>query len=234
MDLKEYMSVRCACNVVRQETPAKERLTFDEFAILCHLYEAGEELRTSEIADYQGVLRPTMTHRTNHLARLGLITRHEGESDRRNVCCKISEKGIEVKDQLCAEVCNSIQNGAPLHRSSPERICKFVDAMGTMFCMSGDLVLLALQLSGDDSMSVSQIVRTLGLLQPTVSMSVSSLVDRGLVSRNRATSDATRTLQVGLTPEGKARALELTAEVNKIVVRRNRRGRNEEEETASE
>ena len=41
-------------------------------------------------------------------------------------------------------------------------------------------------------------------------------------------------MRVGLTPEGKARALELTAEVNKIVVRRNRRGRNEEEETASE
>lgn len=223
MELKEFMSVRCACNIVRQETPAPERLTFEELAILCHLFENGDELKTSEIADYQGVLRPTMTHRTNHLARLGLITRHEGIHDRRNVCCAISEKGIEVKDHLCREVCNHIQNGAPLHRSSPERICKFIDAMGTVFCMSGDLVLLALQMSGDDSLSVSQIVRTLGLLQPTVSMSVSSLVDRGMVERNRATPDATRTLQVSLLPEGKARALELADRVNQIVVRRNRR-----------
>ena len=143
MELKEFMSVRCACNIVRQETPAPERLTFEELAILCHLFENGDELKTSEIADYQGVLRPTMTHRTNHLARLGLITRHEGIHDRRNVCCAISDKGVEVKDRLCREVCSHIQNGAPLHRSSPERICKFIDAMGTVFCMSGDLVLLA-------------------------------------------------------------------------------------------
>lgn len=227
MELREFMSVRCACNIVRQETPAAERLTFEELAILCHLYEAGEELKTSEIADYQGVLRPTMTHRTNHLARLGLITRHEGTQDRRNVCCGISEKGIEVKDRLTREVCDHIQNGAPLHRSSPERICKFIDAMGTVFCMSGDLVLLALQMSGEDSLSVSQIVRTLGLLQPTVSMSVSSLVDNGLVERNRATPDATRTLQVSLLPAGKERALELADRVNQIVVRRTRRAAKE-------
>lgn len=227
MELKEFMSVRCACNIVRHEMPVAERLTFEELAILCHLYESGRELRTSEIADYQGVLRPTMTHRTNHLASLGLITRHEGEQDRRNVCCAISEKGTEVMQGLCQSVCDHIVNGAPLHRSNAARMCKFIDAMGTVFCMSGDLVLLALYMSGEEEMKVSQIVQSLGLLQPTASMSVSKLVDQGLCERNRRSPSAARTLEVSLTPQGREVALGLADRIRQIVVRRNRTPRSE-------
>ena len=79
------MSVRRAYNVVRQMVVSGERLTFEEFAIICHLCECDEPLKTSAIAEYQGALRPTMTHRTNHLEELGLIDRTEGTSDRRNV-----------------------------------------------------------------------------------------------------------------------------------------------------
>ena len=93
MDLKEFMSVRRAYNAVRQSVPSEGRLTFEEFAILCRLDFAGVPMKTSDIAEYQGALRPTMTHRTNHLAALGLIDRSEGENDRRNVVCSISEEG---------------------------------------------------------------------------------------------------------------------------------------------
>ena len=72
MELREYLSIRRAYNLVRQESDASERLTSSEFAILCRLDVAGGSLRTSDIAEYQGSLRPTMTHRTKHLATLGL------------------------------------------------------------------------------------------------------------------------------------------------------------------
>ena len=78
MDLKEFMSVRRAYNAVRQSVPSEGRLTFEEFAILCRLDFAGVPMKTSDIAEYQGALRPTMTHRTNHLAALGLNDRSEG------------------------------------------------------------------------------------------------------------------------------------------------------------
>ena len=63
MDLREYMSVRRAYNVVRQKVESDERLTFEEFAILCRLDVANAPLKTSAIAEYQSALRPTMTHR---------------------------------------------------------------------------------------------------------------------------------------------------------------------------
>ena len=68
MELREFMSVRRAYNLVRQETDTSRRLTFEEFAILCRLDIVNEPMKTSAIAEYQGALRPTMTHRTNHLA----------------------------------------------------------------------------------------------------------------------------------------------------------------------
>ena len=81
LDLREYMSVRRAYNIVRQMVESSERLTFEEFAIISHLSNSGAPMRTSDIAEYQGSLRPTMTHRTNHLEELGLIERSEGEKD---------------------------------------------------------------------------------------------------------------------------------------------------------
>ena len=87
MDLREDMSVRRAYNVVRQKVESDKRLTFEEFAILCRLSMADTTLKTSAIAEYQSALRPTMTHRTNHLSGLGFIERGEGDTDRRNVVC---------------------------------------------------------------------------------------------------------------------------------------------------
>lgn len=81
MKVCEYLSVRRAFGLVRQSTPASGRVTFDELGIMCHLANVGKPLRTSEIAEHQGVLRPTMTHRAGHLSELGLIERRMGRSD---------------------------------------------------------------------------------------------------------------------------------------------------------
>ena len=68
MEVREYLAIRRAYNTIRQRCDADKRLTFSEFAIACRLSLSPEGLRTSDIAEYQGCLRPTMTHRTKHLA----------------------------------------------------------------------------------------------------------------------------------------------------------------------
>lgn len=221
MDLREYMSLRCAYNLVRHEVPAESRLTFEEYAILSHLNECGE-LKTSEIADYQQVLRPTMTHRTNHLAELDLISRREGLVDRRNVCCRISPKGVEMLERLSSSVMESIPSGQPLHRSTAERIAVVADAMGQVFCTAGDLVLLGLGMSDGGVSSVSELVGTLGLLQPTVSMSVSTLVSDRKVERGLKASSKSRSIGLTLTEEGLSVERELERKIDGIIVHRHR------------
>lgn len=219
MDLREYMSVRRAYNVVRQSVASSERLTFEEFAILCRLDASEGPMNTSSIAEYQGALRPTMTHRTNHLAGLGLIERAPGERDRRNVVCSISDLGRERVRELCGLTRAKIRSGRSLSRTSPERIEKYVDAMGSFFCNAGDLVLLGLLASEEGELTVMQLVDALGLLQPTVSMSVASLADDGLVVRERSASGG-HTTRVSLTDAGSEEALDIEESIKRIVVRR--------------
>ncbi len=223
MDLREYMSVRRAYSLVRQSQPARERLTFEEFAVLCRLQVAGEPMKTSDIAEYQGALRPTMTHRTNHLAELGLISRGEGGEDRRNVVCSITPEGARFVDMVSERTCKEILPGQPLSRTLPERIVKYVDAMGSTFAKAGDLVLLAMLAEDAQTVTITRLVDALGLLQPTVSMSVSSLVAEGLVERGPS-----RASGLALTPRGSARAAELASVIAEIVVKRRPRSQKAE------
>lgn len=223
MDLKEFMSVRRAYNIVRQVVEPAERLTFEEFAILCRLDVSQASMKTSAIAEYQGALRPTMTHRTNHLSTLGLIERTEGAEDRRNVVCAISERGHERVEELSDLTRSQIPSGRALCRTTAERIRKYVDAMGALFCKAGDLVLLGLYAADEGSLTIMQIVDALGLLQPTVSMSVSSLAGEGLVERLHDTSSPHAT-SVSLTPAGVSEAEALVGRIESLVVRRKLRG----------
>ena len=221
MELNEYMSVRRAYNLVRQDQPSSVRLTFEEYAILCHLSNIDGELKTSQIADYQGVLRPTTTHRTNHLSSLSLINRHEGLEDRRNVCCSVSEAGRAEVNRLSKALVSKIEPGQPLHRSTPERITMVVDAMGEIFCTAGDLVLLGLSQDPDMGKSISELVDMLGLLQPTVSMSVAALVEDHFILRG--TNDgSTRMVRMGLTPTGSEAASAMQARIEGLLVHRRR------------
>ena len=174
---------------------------------------------TSAIAEYQGALRPTMTHRTNHLEGLGLIDRVEGTTDRRNVVCSVTERGRERALELAELTCAQIPNGHALSRTTPERIVKYVDAMGSFFCQAGDIVLLGLRAAGGGPLTVMQLVDALGLLQPTVSMSVAALAEAGYVTRARGVSSL-RTTSVSLTARGAEAAEELEEGIEGIVVRR--------------
>ncbi|MDI9590621.1 MAG: MarR family transcriptional regulator [Acidobacteriota bacterium] len=220
MELREYLSIRRAYNLVRQGMGADRRLTFVEFAILCRMTVLRRPMNTSEIAEYQGSLRPTMTHRTKHLAELGLMSRSKGVSDRRNVVCEITDEGEAFVSDACRLVCDILRTGTVLSRSSPQRICRFVDAMGAVTCLSGDLVLLGISASEAEACTVSDLVAQLGLLQPTVSMSVSSLERAGLVRRARRGGANGKLVDISLTETGRERSQALLDEIDALSVRR--------------
>ncbi|MCI1665004.1 MAG: MarR family transcriptional regulator [Atopobiaceae bacterium] len=232
MEIREYLSVRKAYNLVRQSLPSEERLTFEEFSMLCHLSEEDRPLNTSAIADYQGVLRPTMTHRSNHLAGLGLIDRAEGLADRRNVCVSISDAGMSKMNELSDEVSKCIPQTAPLGRAPGSRIIKYADAMGSVFCMAGDLILLALDTELGGSSSVTGLVDCLGFLQPTISMSVSTLTGEGLVERNRTPRETSRTVCVAITHKGSEAIYPVECQICDAIVRRSGKRRSDKEGTA--
>ncbi len=169
MEHREYISIRRSYNLVRQDLDSSRRLTFQELAALCRLYNSKSGLKTSDIAAYQGCLRPTMTHRTKHLEQLGLIGRERGGSDRRNVVCFVSDEGTAYVREVSERICKRIGVGHSLARTTPERICRYVDAMGCVECDAGELILLGLLLIDESPVSVSRSRRS----RPTASSSAS-------------------------------------------------------------
>ena len=220
MELREYLAIRSAYNLVRQDMPTERRLTFVELAILCRMSVLGRAMNTSEIAEYQGALRPTMTHRTKHLSELGLISRTKGSSDRRNVVCEITEEGEAFVTEVCQLVCDVLHSGVVLSRTTSQRICRYIDAMGSITCMSGDLVLLGILQSTDGASTVSGLVNVLGLLQPTVSMSVAALEGEGMIERLRHNDGGGRTVDIVLTERGSSYIKEIEDAIHALVVRR--------------
>lgn len=220
MELREYLSIRRAFNLVRQRMDSASRLTFFELAILCRLDVEGGPLNTSQIAEHQGSLRPTMTHRTKHLSDLGLLDRSQGTEDRRNVVCSITDEGQAFVDETCQLICNELRGGNVLSRTTPRRICRYVDAMGSLGYMSGSLVLLGIEVSGRGWSTVSDLVATLGLLQPTVSMSVSALERDGMVRRVKIEDHSSRSAPMELTEAGKETVDQIVDEIHALVVHR--------------
>ena len=144
MRVAAFLSVRRAYGLVRQQTEAPSRISFEELSALCRLRMADRPVRTSDLAHWQRVLRPTMTHRANHLATLGLIERGVGSDDRRSVCCSLSGDGAKRLEQDCAAICDRIGAGMPLSRCAPGRMVAVVSAMGQVAVDSADLVVLGL------------------------------------------------------------------------------------------
>lgn len=217
MELRDYIAIRRAYNLERQGSPRKSRMTFSEFAMLCRIYVLDEPLATTEIAKYQNVLRPTMTHRTKHLAQMGLLERQKGDRDHRHILCSLTEVGEAFVEDTCEHLCDNLRMGTALKRIDRERACRYVDAMGSLDLRASDLVLLGVLNSGGGA-TVSSLVNMLGLLQPTVSMSVSTLVKTGMVSHEH---DGDRRLSsVTLTREGSAFGEELRQRIESLVVHR--------------
>lgn len=220
MDLREYLAIRRAYNLVRQRIAAKERLTFAELAILCRMKVLERPMNTSEIADYQSALRPTMTHRAKHLSARGLIKRTKGSTDRRNVSCELTEAGQLYVDETCATICEVLRTGPDAMRMTARRAYRMVDAMGSLSIISGDLVLLGISLGEGQSCTISRLVSISGLLQPTVSMSAASLVREGMAKRVYSEESGSRSSGLALTEEGAAKVQEMSERIAEIVVRR--------------
>jgi DNA-binding MarR family transcriptional regulator len=138
---------------------------------------------TSAIANWQHALRPTMTHRANHLASLGLIVRTPGVDDRRNVVCSITDEGRATLESLCSGIRQTLSRGKVLTRIDEGRVKRYLLAMGQYYIQASDLVLIGLSVSDREGVPIALLVGALGLLQPTVSMSVQALEERGLVYR---------------------------------------------------
>ena len=132
--------------------------------------------------------------------------------------CTITPKGTEVVWQLCERICDLLKRGQVLSRTTPRRVGRYIDAMGAAPYLSSDLVLLRLFSIEGQGSPINGLVNDLGLLQPTVSMSVGSLVEEGLVQREPGTR---RMSNVMLTEAGAERAWELAEKIAEIVVRRN-------------
>lgn len=222
MEVREYLSIRRAYNIVRQQFDADRRLTFSEFAILCRLYESGTPLHTSDIAEYQGCLRPTMTHRTKHLGALGYITRSKGETDHRNVVCAMSETGADAVNDLCERVKAELLRERSSSRMTIDRLRRSIDVMGAVSYMARDLVLVALSNRDDKTGSIGQLVDEIGFLQPTISMSTATLVREGLALRAKQ-EGVSGSPRVVLTDEGDAIGQEHIERIGKISVPRSRR-----------
>lgn len=221
MELKEYIALRRAYSLERRASAQAPRLTFEEFAVLCHLRSAGEHMKTSDIATYQSSLRPTMTHRMNHLVKLGFVGRAFGLEDRRNVWCALTDEGAAFVEERAEAMRHQIIADAPSRRLSKDRIVRLVEAMGTHAFHAGDLMLLGLSGMPEEEATISDLVKLLGLLQPTISMSIAALEEHGYVIRRQGTRD-TRSVTVALTEEGKSRAHELEEEVQKMAPARSR------------
>ena len=123
-------------------------------------------------------------------------------------------------EQTCRLICDILHAGNILSRTTALRVARYVDAMGSLTCMSGDLVLLGILQSETGSRTVSELVNVLGLLQPTVSMSVAALEGEGLVMRLRQDEGATRSVDIVLTEAGETRAADIADEIRALVIRR--------------
>ena len=217
MELRDYIAIRRAYNLVRQTYPRRSRMTFAEFAILCHMYLFDGSLNTTEIAKYQNVLRPTMTHRTKHLSGLGLIERTRGDNDHRHILCSVTDEGRAFVQDICEQVCAIRRQGDALRRIEWERACRYIEAMGSLDLKASDLVLLGI-MGSEEGTTVSSLVDALGLLQPTVSMSVSALMNAGMIDRGR--DGARRLATVSLTQKGRSTGEELCQGIDELLVRR--------------
>ena len=154
-----------------------------------------------------------MTHRTCHLADRGLLGRSEGKVDRRNVMCVLTQAGHAFLADSSEDMVRTLRRGSKLAQVDPPRFLAYVHTMGTSQISSLDLCLLGVMvLSEDDETgpTVVGLVNLLGLLQPTVSMSLKTLESRGLLRRG---SDG-----VGLTDEGLCAAKDLSDAIGRLVV----------------
>lgn len=219
MDLGQYLSVRKRFSAQRRAMPAEGRLIFDEFAILCELHDR-HNASASSIAAAQGISCPTMTHRSNHLCELGLMSREPDSKDRRKLRCALTRKGTSFVHRTCNAIAQGCEESTGIASMDVKDVVKLVARVGTLPMPADDIVLVSYPAFDVSSMTVMQIVDTTGLLQPTVSMAVLRLEKAGcivrLVAENADEPTVRRSVGCAITDAGLERAARLIESVERL------------------
>lgn len=212
MDTRDFLVVRRAFNLVRNESPRSLRLTFEEFAMMCHLLLKRRPVGLSEIAREQNVQRPTLTRRANRLEGMELTVRMVSDADKRAIFCSPTIKGKKVMQSLAGKMQENIVDGA-CEGIAKRQLYSIVSIMSSMSCTAADLVLMSLLQEEANAMRVTRIVELTGLLQPTISMAVSLLEQSEYLRRGTEEDENVSPRMVLFTDEGKKRADGLVARV---------------------
>lgn len=220
MEIGQYLEIRRCFNGVRRQTPAASRIIFDEFAILCTLHD-NKGLSATQIAREQGISCPTMTHRGNHLAELGYMTRTASSDDRRRLRCSLSRKGTNYVHRTVQGIVECASDGSSLKAMETSEIVGLIAKMGTMPMSADALSLLCFAANDVSSMPIMRIVEITSLLQPTVSMAVLRLEETGAIERaENAVEGARRPMRRSsgcvLTDKGREAAREVADRVRAL------------------
>ncbi len=180
VNVSQYLEIRRCYNRMRRETPSSSRITFDEFAILCILHQR-KGLSSTQLAAEQGVSCPTMTHRGNHLAQLGYMTRSSSDSDRRRLRCALTRKGTSYVNRTVQRIAQAADPASGLAELEPSEVVSLVTKMGSRPMSADELTLLCFAHADTRSMPIVRIVEATSMLQPTVSMAVLRLEGSGCI-----------------------------------------------------
>lgn len=189
---------------------------------MCHIRNSAAPVCMSDLAQYQNALRPTITHRTSHLARLGLISRIGSHEDHRNICCELTQAGEDKLNSMLDLMIDSAHAWKPESDVDRKRIAHFIDNAGAVSLSSSELVLLAIfcnYCNETPRVTVGELSQKLGLLQPTVSMAVSALSSSNDIKRSNAASSYHPTSSaISLSSAGSERAEKIFSRIEAISV----------------
>lgn len=220
MDLNQYLEIRRAYNTLRKESPSSSRLIFDEYAVLCALHDR-KDVTATDLARELGVSCPTMTHRGNHLAELGYLSRKPSHEDRRRLRCTLTRRGLTYVNRISQIILEEKPADSTLVGLDVLSFIPIVARMGSLPMTADSLTLLCFAISGAESMTVNRIVEETGMLQPTISMAILRLEGTGCLDRpGECPAAGRRPMRRGagctITAEGRAMAEEIAAEVKEI------------------
>lgn len=217
MHIDEYLSIRRAYSLLRQQQARSERLSFEEFGMLCHLYSVREPQSARQLGELQNAMRPTAIHRINHLLALGLIERMASSEDKRVLLCSINDKGIQFVEHLVAGTKSNIPSHSSLGRTTNERIVKYVDTIAQVYHRAVEVMILVLYKAPKHQLNMGQLAFEMGAVQPAISMAVSMLEEKGWAVKENS---AGQSIIVRLTDAGISYAKDVQRTVYDLTVRR--------------
>ncbi len=180
MDVNQYLEIRRCFNRIRQGMPPSSRIVFDELAILCELHEH-KGLSATQVAEYQNISCPTMTHRGAHLSQLGYLGRSSSNDDHRRLRCVLTRKGSSFISRTIASIVDASNPDVGLAEYEVSELIPVIAKMGSLSMSADSMALLCFKQSGAPSLSVMRIVEMTALLQPTVSMAIMRLEGVGCI-----------------------------------------------------